>query len=104
MVINGQEYKFAFTIGAYLSMQDLHVDTKSHMSKIHSVMQMAVIMNSEYEAREVLNNPKHKRKVLTLGMLRALDAYQLQQLSDEVDEAYLIGNNITVKTEKHKKK
>lgn len=104
MKIGGYDYHFAFTIGAYLSLADMKIDTSGLMGRTRSVLQMAVVMANEYQDRACLENPKHKRKELTLQMLRSLDAYQLKQLSEEVDQAYAEGNNITVKTEKPKKK
>lgn len=103
MVINGYDFKFAYTVGAYLALGDLNIDLSRPAGKSKYMAQMAVIMSKEYEDKMHLENPEYTPRYLTMAEVRAMKPKDFPKLSAEVDEAFRVGNEITVETEPAKK-
>lgn len=103
MVINGYDYKFAYTVGAYLDIAELKIGvpkTKADDDRLY--VYSALAMNKGYEDRLKLDNPDYKPQYLTLNMIRSLDYSRMPEIRKEVDEAYAKGGLITVKTQPKK--
>lgn len=104
MDINGYDFNFAYTVGAYCDIADLKLGkprTLADQCKI--ITQMAVIMSKAYEDKQKVADPAYKVRYLTMQEVRALSIDQVvDELSPEVDAAVAIGQRRTVEAEAEK--
>lgn len=105
MEINGYDYKFAYTVGAFCDINDLHLTPpKTLADQCKVVTQMAVIMSKAYEDRQKVNDPSYKTHYLSLEQVRALSPNEIVDiLSPEVDSAVKEGSYRSIQTEPIKK-
>ena len=105
MFINGHDFKFAYTVEAYLAIADLKMtDSKSVVTNIRNNMRIALIMSAAYEHQQKVLNPEHEINALTLDMLQTLNFGDLKILDEELSEAMKIGNEVSVNLKPSKKK
>lgn len=104
MQINGHEYRFAYTVGAYCSIADLKLDPpKTLADQCKITRQMAVIMSKEYEDKQRLVDPSYKCRYLTLAEVNAMSIQDVVEgLMPEIDSAVAEGQYRTVETKKDK--
>lgn len=103
MIINGKNYDFAYTVGAYLAINDLNLPNKTQADKIKTTIHSAVIMSKEFENRMKLDDSDYVEDPLTFDIVRTLEPYRLEELVMEVDAAVAAGTTLTVETESKKK-
>jgi hypothetical protein len=105
MNINGYDYHFAYTVGAFCDISDLHLERPKTMAEQCKVItQMAVIMSKAYEDMQKLEDPAHEVRYLTLQELRALSVNRIMdELTPEVDSAVKAGAYRTVEAQPEKK-
>lgn len=106
MNINDYDYKFAYTVGAYCDLMDLHLapTAKTRSEQYKTIMQMAVIMSKAYEDREALNSSEYKVNYLTMPLLRSQSIQRIvDELAPEVNAAVAEGAFRTVEAEPPKK-
>lgn len=98
MLIDGYDYHFAYTVGAYCDIADLHLSpAKTLAGECRVITQMAAIMSKAYEDRKRLEDPDHTPRYLTLERLRALSINDIvDQLTPEVNEAVKAGSYVSV--------
>ena len=101
MVINGYDYHFAYTVGAFCAIADLKLPVPKIMAdQCKIIMQMAVIMSKAYEDKQKVEDPSYKVRYLTREEVSALTVNEvINQLSPEVDAAVKIGKYRTVEAE-----
>ena len=104
MLIDGYDYRFAYTVGAFCAITDLKLPVpKTLADQCKTIMQMAVIMNKAYEDRQKLANPSYTPKYLTRDRLNALDVKDIvNKLSPEVNDAVAEGKYRLVEAEPKK--
>lgn len=105
MIINGYNYHFAYTVGAYCDISDLRLDPPKTMpEQCKAVIQMAVIMSKAYEDMQRLADPSYKVRYLGLNEVRALSVKQvIDELTPEIDSAVKEGSYRTVEAQPEKK-
>lgn len=104
MVINGYDYKFLYSVGAYLAIQAAKFPSKPTASDQAKVLfSMALIMSKEYEDAHALQNDHYVKHPLTPEVLKSLPLKDFQQLVDEVNAAMADGSERTVEAESAKK-
>lgn len=101
MIINGHEYHFAYTVGAYCTIADMNFDRpRSKADQCKIIMRMAVIMSKAYEDRKRVEDPSYKVHYLTREEVSALSIEEVvKKLSTEIDEAVRKGKTRTVEAE-----
>lgn len=101
MLINGYDYHFAYTTGAYCDIYDLHLTPPKTMPEQCKVIaQMAVIMSKAYEDRKKVEDPSYEPRYLTLAEVRTLSVQEtVDILVPEVDGAVAEGKYRTVESE-----
>lgn len=101
MKIKDYDYHFAYTVGAYCDIADLHfAPPKTRPEQCKIIMNMAVIMSKAYEDRKALEDSKYKVKYLTMPMLRALSVTEIiDTLAPEVNGAVAEGAYRSVEAE-----
>lgn len=106
MIIDGYDYKFLYSVGAYLGIHAAKFDSasKDASDQIKTIMGMAVIMSKEYEDSQKLHAPDYEPHYLRPETLRALTMREFNQLHNEVQEAILQGQVREVEAEEVKKK
>ena len=104
MIINGQEYHFAYTVGAFCTIADMKLEKPKTMAdQCKVVMQMAVVMSKAYEDKKKLYDPAYNRRYLTREEVNALSINEvINQLSPEIDAAVKEGSFRTVEAEPSK--
>ena len=106
MIIEGYDYNFLYSVGAYLAIRGAKFPStsKDSVDQIKTIMGMAVIMSKEYEDSQKLYNPEYEPHYLRPEQLRALTMREFDQLSVEVDKAVKDGQIREVEAEEIKKK
>ena len=105
MVINGYDYKFLYSVGAYLAIQAAKFPPKPTAGEQAKILfSMALIMSKEYEDAQALHNDCYVKHPLTPEVLKALPVKEFQQLVDEVTAAMADGSERTVEAESSAKK
>lgn len=105
MVINGYDYKFLYSISAFLALQGAGLpEPKTVTDRIKTVYTMAVLLNKAYEDAQQILNPRHEVNYLEPGLIKTLTLVQFDQLTAEVNEAVRVGKERTVEAEPIKKK
>lgn len=106
MIIKGYDYKFLYSIGAYLAITSAKFPEKpvNTTDYIRTIFGMAVIMSKEYEDAKKLDNPDYETHYLTVETVKALPMHQFNQLAEEVNQAVLDGQKREVEAEPIKKK
>lgn len=104
MIIDGYDYHFAYTVGAYCDIFDLHLNpAKTMAEQVKITGQMAVIMSKAYEDRKKLEDPNYKVNYLTLAQVRGLSINEaVDILMPEVNEAVKAGAYVSVEAETKK--
>lgn len=98
MIIDGYDYKFAYTVGASCDIDDLKFEKPKTAGEQRKMLaHMAVIMAKAYEDRQELEQPGYERHNLTLKQVRALSIPDFDEiLAREVDDAVKVGKVRTV--------
>lgn len=98
MLIDGYDYKFAYTVGASCDIDDLKFEKPKTIGEQRKMLaHMAVIMSKAYEDKQELEQPGYERHNLTLKQVRALSIPDFDEiLASEVDDAVKIGRVRTV--------
>lgn len=106
MLINGYDFKFAYTVGAYCSIYNLHLTPPKNLpEQIQEVRSMAVIMSKAYEDKMKLDDPSYKVRYLTREEIDALPIQEVaEKLLPEVYEAMKEGQYRTVEAKTKKAK
>ncbi len=101
MLINGYDYHFAYTTGAYCDIYDLHLaPVKTMPEQCKVITQMAVIMSKAYEDRKKVEDPSYKPRYLTMAEVRSLSIQDtIDKLVPEVDGAVAEGKYRSVESE-----
>lgn len=101
MLINGYDFHFAYTTGAYCDIFDLHLaPAKTAAEQCKVISQMAVIMSKAYEDRKKVADPSYVPRYLTLAEVRSLSIQEVVDvLTPEVDGAVAEGKYRTVESE-----
>ena len=104
MIINGYDYKFLYSVGAYLAIQGAKFPQKPTTAEQAKVIfGMALIMSKEYEDAQKLYDPGYETHPLTAEILRSLPFREFGKLAAEVDAAMAEGMERTVETDESKK-
>ena len=105
MIIDGYDYKFLYSVGAFLGISALKPPNSNDAAdQIKTMMGMAVLMSKEYEDAQKLYNPDYEPHYLRPETLRALTMGDFKQLTAEVNEAVAAGQVREVEAEEIKKK
>lgn len=101
MIINGYEFHFAYTVGAFCSIAEMDLPKPKTMSEqCKVIMRMAVIMSKAYEDKQKVEDPAYKARYLTREEVSALSIDEvINQLSPEIDDAVKEGAHRTVEAE-----
>lgn len=99
MIIAGHDYKFAYTVSAYLALADLEVDQQRNKWLDRHLIRMALIMSKAYEDRQKLLDPSYEPHYLTQEIIDALSLKDLQMLEIEVMQTYDAERLVTVPAE-----
>lgn len=104
MTINGYEYHFAYTVGAFCAIADLNLPKpKTLADQCKVITQMAVIMSKAWEDRQRVENLSYQVRYLTREEVNALDIDSvIHRLSPEIDDAVKEGTHRTVEAEPSK--
>lgn len=106
MEINGHEYKFLYSVGAFIEIGDLKLlppKTKSDQCKITLIM--AEILSRAYENAKKINETDYKPAYLTRDILNALPIERVvKELMPEIDSAVAEGQYREIQTEETKGK
>lgn len=104
MTINGYDFHFTYTVGAFCAIADLHLPKpKTRADQCKTIMQMAVIMSKEYEDKKKVEDPSYKVRYLTREEVKALSIGDVEErLAPEVDDAVKEGTRRTVEAEPSK--
>ena len=104
MLIDGYEYKFLYSVGAFLAFESAKFPKKpSSGEQARIVVSMAAIMSKEYEDAKKLEDPEYRVNYLTVEKIRHMPFKQLEQLSVEVNDAVIAGSLREVEAEPLKK-
>lgn len=98
MTINGREVGFAWTSGAYVDYNDWIVRNASS-SVVRAKIQRAIIMHAEYNRIH-----KDSTELMTVGEIRDLPVYELEDLFAETDRIVDTEGKRQVETEEPKEK
>lgn len=98
MTINGREVGFAWTSGAYVDYNDWIVRNASS-SVVRARIQRAIIMQAEYN--RVHND---STELMTVGEIRDLPVYELEDLLAETDRIVKAEGERQVETKEPKEK
>lgn len=98
MTINGREVGFAWTSGAYVDYNDWIVRNASS-SVVRARIQRAIIMQAEYN--RVHND---STELMTVGEIRDLPVYELEDLLAETDRIVETEGKRQVETKEPKEK
>ena len=106
MIIDGYDYKFLYTVGAYLGIRAAKFanDSKDPVEQIKTIIGAAVLMSKEYEDSQKLQDPEYETHYLRPERLRALTMREFDQLTAEVQDAVVAGQVREVEAEEIKKK
>lgn len=106
MVIDGYDYHFLYSVGAFLGFQAAKFPTrpKDATERIKTIFGMAVIMSKEYEDSQKLYDSSYEPHYLRPELIRALTMREFDQLTQEVDAAIKDGQLREVEAEEIKKK
>ena len=113
MVIDGYDFKFLYSVGAYLGFQAAKFpqNPKDASERIKTIMGMAVIMSKEYEDSQALYNSNYDPHYLRPEQLRAMTMRDFNALTEEVNKAIedgqvreVIAEETNKKKENHGKK
>lgn len=98
MTINGYDYHFAYTVGAFCAIAELNLPKpKTLADQCKIVIQMAPIMSKAWEDKQKLEDPSYKVRYLTREEVSALSIDDvIHRLSPEVDDAVKEGTFRTV--------
>lgn len=101
MLINGYDYHFTYTVGAFCDIYDLHLEpAKTLPEQCKVISQMAVVMSKAYEDKKALEEEGYQPRYLTLKEVRALSVNEVvDMLTPEVDGAVADGKYRTVEAE-----
>lgn len=101
MTINGYEFHFAYTAGAFCDIAELNLPKpKTLADQCKIIMRMAVIMSKAYEDKQKVDDPTYKVRYLTREEVSALSVDDvIYRLSPEVDEAVKEGTHRSVEAE-----
>lgn len=101
MQINGYDYHFAYTVGAFCDIADLHLEpAKTFPEQCKTICQMAVVMSKAYEDKKALEEDGYKPRYLTTKEVRALSVNEVADvLTPEIDTAVADGKYRTVEAE-----
>ena len=104
MTINGYDYHFAYTVGAFCTIADLNLPKpKTLADQCKVVTQMAVIMSKAYEDKKKVEDPSYQVRYLTREEVGSLSIEDVtRQLMPEVDDAVKEGTHRTVEAEPSK--
>lgn len=104
MTINGYDFHFAYTVGAFCMIADLNLPKpKNRADQCKVIMQMAVIMSKAYEDKKKVEDPAYKVRYLTREEVNALSIDDvIERLAPEVDDAVKEGKHRTVEAEPSK--
>ena len=106
MIIDGYDYHFLYSVGAFLGIRAAKFggNSKDPVDRIKTIIGMAVLMSKEYEDSQKLQNPEYETHYLRPERLRALTMREFDQLMAEVDDAVAAGQVREVEAEEIKKK
>lgn len=105
MIINGREYRFAYTVEAFLALNDLKLGTENTpATNIRNNMVLGVLLSSAYEHRQKVLDPTYEEHPLTKDEISTLTMYQMSELVLEVESAMKAGTEQTVELKIPKKK
>ena len=101
MLIDGYDYKFAYTVGASCDIDDFKFGTPKTVGEQRKMLaHMAVIMAKAYEDKQELEHPGYERHDLTLKQVRAMSIPDFDEmLAPEIDNAVKVGKVRTVEAE-----
>lgn len=101
MQINGYDFHFAYTVGAFCDIADLHLEpAKTLPGQCKTICQMAVVMSKAYEDKKTLEDDGYTPRYLTMKEVRALSVNEVaDMLTPEVDQAVADGKYRTVEAE-----
>lgn len=104
MTINGYDFHFAYTVGAFCTIAELNLPKpKSMADQCRVISQMAVIMSKAYEDKKKVEDPSYTVRYLTREEVNALSIDEvIYQLSPEVDDAVKEGTHRTVEAQPSK--
>ena len=104
MTINGYDYHFAYTVGAFCAIADLNLPKpKTLADQCKVVTQMAVIMSKSYEDKKQVEDPSYQVRYLTRKEVDSLSIDEvIHHLAPEVDDAVKEGTHRTVEAEPSK--
>ena len=104
MTINGYDYHFAYTVGAFCAIADLGLPAPKTLADQCKIgMQMAVIMSKAYEDKQKVDDPTYVVRYLTREEVQSLSIDEvIHQLLPEVDDAVKEGKHRTVEAEPSK--
>ena len=104
MLIDGYDYHFAYTVGAYCDLSDLHIEpptTRAAQCKV--IIQTALLTAKAYEDRQKCLDPSYKVNYLKMEQLRNLSVNDVfDRLAPEVNAAIEEGKYRTVEAEEIK--
>lgn len=104
MQINGYDYHFSYTVGAYCAIADLHLTpAKTMAEQCKIITQMAIIMSKAYEDARKVEDPAYVVRYLRPEEVSALSiADVIEVLAPEVDAAVAAGSYRTVEAKEPK--
>ena len=99
MNVNGREVRFLYTIGAYCDLNDFVV-ANPELSAATANLHKAVFMNRAYNDAHGVSEADN----ITVEELKALPAYLMIDLMEELKKAEEAGTKRTVEAEEKKRK
>lgn len=104
MTINGYDYHFAYTVGAFCAIAELNLPKpKTLADQCKVIIQMAPIMSKAWEDKQKVEDPSYKVRYLTREEVNALSIDDvIHRLMPEVDDAVKEGTHRTVEAEPSK--
>lgn len=104
MQINGYDYHFAYTVGAYCAIAELKLGKpKTMVEQINVISHMAVLMSKGYEDKRKQEDPSYQVRYLTMEEVNLLSVAELLEgLAPEVNAAVEAGSVRTVEAKEPK--
>lgn len=104
MIINGYDYHFAYTVGAFCTIADMKLPiVKTVVDQCKVITQMAIVMSKAYEDKAHLEDSGYKVRYLTREEVSALSIEEvIEKLTPEVDEAVAKGKYRQIKAKYEK--
>lgn len=101
MTINGYDFHFAYTVGAFCTIADLNLPKpKTLADQCKVITQMAVVMSKAYEDKARIEDPSRKVRYLTRDEVNALSIEDvIKILTPEINAAVEEGTSRTVEAE-----